>query len=147
MDGSLRILPAIKVLSTEAIAQIHQASVKILSELGIRVDSAKANKYLQAASGVKFLGERRFSFQPEIVEWAIQQCPSSIKIYNRMGDLIIHLGEDNIRFGIGVTNLFFQDPATNEILPFTREHMRISVNLANNLPSYDLISTLGLFAM
>jgi trimethylamine--corrinoid protein Co-methyltransferase len=115
MDGSLRIDPSIKVLSPEAIAQIHQSSLKILLEIGIRVDSAKAIKYFNAAPGVKFLDEQRLSLQPEIVEWAIQQCPSTITIYNRKGDLIIHLGQDSTRFGIGVTNLFYQDPGTNEI--------------------------------
>ena len=144
MDDSLHIHPCIKVLSSEAIAQIHQSSLKILLEIGIRVDSAIAIKYYKAAPGVKYLDEQRLSLQPEIVEWAIQQCPSSINIYNRKGDLIIHLGRDSTRFGIGVTNLFFQDPGTNEILPFTREHMRKSVGLGNNLPSYDVISTIGI---
>jgi trimethylamine:corrinoid methyltransferase-like protein len=68
MDGSLRINPSIKVLSPEAIAQIHQSSLKILSEIGIRVDSAKAIKYFNAAPGVKFLSDQHLSLQPEIVE-------------------------------------------------------------------------------
>jgi trimethylamine--corrinoid protein Co-methyltransferase len=144
MDGSLHIVPSLKVLSPEAISLIHQSSIRILSELGIRVYSAKAIKYFKASPGVKFLDEQHLVLQPEIVEWAIQQCPSIIDIYNRKGDLVIHLGEDITRFGIGVTNLFYQDPATNEILPFTREHMRYSVGLGNNLPSYDVISTIGI---
>jgi trimethylamine--corrinoid protein Co-methyltransferase len=43
-----------------------------------------------------------------------------------------------------VTNLFYQNPATDAILPFTRENMRCSVGLGNNLPSFDVISTIGI---
>lgn len=143
MDTSLHVLPRIKVLSPEAITQIHQASLKILSEIGIRVDSSKAVKLLKAAPGVNFFDQQRLVFQPEIVEWAIKQSPSTVDIYNRKGDLIIHLGEESTRFGIGVTNLFYQDPGTDEILSFTRDHMRLSVGLGNNLPSFDIISTIG----
>jgi trimethylamine--corrinoid protein Co-methyltransferase len=110
----------------------------------MRVDSTKALKIFKVAPGVKFLNERRLVLQPEIVEWAIQQCPSTIDIYNRNGDLVFRLGEDKTRFGIGVTNLFYQDPANNEIVPFTRKHMRRSVGLGNNLPSFDVISTIGI---
>jgi trimethylamine:corrinoid methyltransferase-like protein len=80
MDGSIQILPSINVLSPEAIAQIHEASLKILSEIGIRVDSAKAIRYFRSASGVKFHDEGRVVLQPEIVEWALKQCPSTINI-------------------------------------------------------------------
>jgi trimethylamine--corrinoid protein Co-methyltransferase len=110
----------------------------------MRVDSPKALKIFKVAPGVKFLNERRLVLQPEIVEWAIQQCPSTIDIYNRNGDFVFRLGEDKTRFGIGVTNLFYQDPANNEIVPFTRKHMRRSVGLGNNLPSFDVISTIGI---
>ena len=78
------------------------------------------------------------------MEWAIKQAPSIVEIFNRKGDLVVRLGDDHTRFGIGVTNLFYQVPETDEILPFCREHMRSSVGLGNLLPSFDLISTIGI---
>jgi trimethylamine--corrinoid protein Co-methyltransferase len=144
MDNSIHVIPGISVLTPEAIDQIHTTALKILTEVGIRVDSKKAIKVFKSAQGVKFLDEQHISIQPEIVEWAIQQSPSTIEIYNRLGGPIIRLGEDKTRFGIGVTNLFYQDPATEAILPFSREHMRSSVELSNHLPSFDVISTIGI---
>jgi trimethylamine--corrinoid protein Co-methyltransferase len=144
MESSIHVIPRIQVLNAEAIDQIHNASLKILSGIGIRVDSARASKVFRSAPGAKFLDERRVVIQPDTVEWAIQQSPSSIDIYNRRGDPIFRLGEDSTRFGIGVTNLFYQDPADDSILPFTREHMRRSVQLGNLLPAYDVISTIGI---
>jgi len=138
------IRPTINVLSPEAIAQVHGSSLKILSEIGIRVDSEKARKILKTSQWVKFLDDQHVVFHPEIVEWAIQLAPSAIDIFNRKGDLVFRLGEDHTRFGIGVTNLFYQVPKTGEILPFSREHMRASVGLGNNLPAFDTISTIGI---
>ncbi len=144
MDSSIHIQPSIQVLTHGAIAQIHGASLKILAEVGIRVDSAQAVRIFKAATGVTFCDEQHVSFEPELVEWAIQQVPATVDIYNRKGDPVIHLGEDSTRFGIGLTNLFYQDPATDDILPFNRTHMRHSVDLGNHLPSYDVISTIGI---
>jgi trimethylamine--corrinoid protein Co-methyltransferase len=78
------------------------------------------------------------------VEWAIEAAPATIDIYNRKGNPVIQLGHDQTRFGIGVTNLFYQDPESGDILPFKRQHMRQSVGLGNNLPSYDVVSTIGI---
>jgi trimethylamine--corrinoid protein Co-methyltransferase len=144
MATSFRIKPTINVLSPEVIAQVHGFSLKILSEIGVRIDSINALKVLKISQGVKFLDEQHVVFHPEIVEWAIQQAPSAIDIFNRKGNFVIRLGEDHTRFGIGVTNLFYQAPETGEILPFCREHMRSSVGLGNNLPSFDVISTIGI---
>lgn len=143
-ENSILVQPSIRVLAPEAIARIHAASLKVLSKVGIRVDSTRAQQVFKTAPGVTIRDEQHFSIQPEVVEWAIQQAPKTIDIYNRKGEPVIHLGDDHTRFGIGVTNLFYQDPATGEILPFNREHMRLSVGLDHHLPSYDLISTIGI---
>ncbi|HSB66825.1 MAG TPA: trimethylamine methyltransferase family protein [Anaerolineales bacterium] len=144
MDNSLLVHPVIKVLPNEAIDQVHKISLRILSEIGLRVDSQSAIKVFKKSPGVKFLGDDHLTLEPELVEWAIDACPSSIDIYDRMGHLMIHLGHDSTKFGIGVTNLFYQDPKSEEILPFSRQHMRQSVALGNHLPSFDVISTIGI---
>ena len=48
------------------------------------------------------------------------------------------------RFGIGVTALYYQDPATDDVTPFTRKHMDLMVRLGGALPSFDVISTVGI---
>jgi trimethylamine---corrinoid protein Co-methyltransferase len=143
MADSLWITPKIKVLTDEAIAHIHVASLKILAEIGIRVDSDQARKIFQASPGVRFIDENRLVLQPEIVEWAIQQSPATIDIFSRKGKLVVHLGDDTTRFGIGVTNLYYQSPEDGAISPFSREHMRSSVSLGQSLDAYDFISTIG----
>lgn len=144
MGNSIKVQPTIRVLTSEAIECIHKASLQILAEVGIRVDSAQALQVFRAASGVTIQDDQHITIQPETVEWSIEAAPSIIDIYNRNGNPVIHLGDEQTRFGIGVTNLFYQEPASGDILPFSRQHMRQSVGLGNNLPSYDVISTIGI---
>jgi trimethylamine:corrinoid methyltransferase-like protein len=144
MGNSVNVRPTIQVLRREAIERIHEASLQILAKVGIRVDSAQARQVFRAAPGVIIRDEQHITIQPETVEWAIEAAPATIDIYNRKGDPVIQLGDDQTRFGIGVTNLFYQNPASGEILPFSRQHMRQSVGLGNTLPSYDVISTIGI---
>jgi trimethylamine--corrinoid protein Co-methyltransferase len=122
--------------------------LSILSKIGIRVDSEKALKILKSRyaekMGVKLFDQNKVRFQPEVVEWAIQQAPSTIDIFNRKGELIFRAGENETRFGIGVTNLYYQDPITDAIVPFNRSLLRLSVGLGNCLSAYDVISTPGI---
>ena len=43
-----------------------------------------------------------------------------------------------------MTALYYQEPAADNLEPFTREHMRILTRLASSLKHYDVISTLGI---
>jgi len=64
-------------------------------------------------------------------------------VFNRSGETVFTLGNSPTRFGNGVTNLFYQDPVTDQIAPFSRMHMQQGVRLAQSLSEYDVISTLG----
>jgi hypothetical protein len=64
---------------------------------------------------------------------------SSVQIYNRLGERAFRLGQDRTRFGPGVTTLYYMEPATREVVPFAREHMREVVRLGEGLPCFDVI--------
>jgi len=138
------VRPQISVLSQEHIQQVHQQSLEILKRVGLRVDSPHAAEILGGSEGVKFLAPDHAVFQPELVEWAIQAAPDTIAIYNRRGELSFNLGADRARFGVGVTNLYYQDPLSDHITPFTRELLGRSVRLGDALTAYDVISTIGI---
>ena len=49
--------------------------------------------------------------------------PSSVDIFDRTGKHRFTLGDEfqqSTRFGIGVTNLHFQDPMTDKVVPFVQ---------------------------
>jgi len=138
------VRPHLTLLSSGQIEQVHSYSLQILSTVGIRVDSEEARRIFARADGVTVREDGRVLIQPDLVEWAVETAPSSVDIYNRRGDLAFRLGDDRIRFGVGVTNLYYQDPETDQVSPFTRKHMETSVRLGNALSNFDVISTIGI---
>ncbi|HJS73077.1 MAG TPA: trimethylamine methyltransferase family protein, partial [Vicinamibacteria bacterium] len=139
MDNIAR--PRLTLLSDAQIEAVHEASLVILSESGLRVDSERARKVF-AGGGARIEGDRVYLHR-EIVDAAIETAPATIDIFDRSGRPAFRLGDGETRFGVGVTNLWYQDPMTDELTPFARAHMGSGVRLCEALPSYDVISTLG----
>ena len=137
-----QIQPEISILNQEQIATIHDASLHLLETTGVRVDSPRARDITTRAGCPT--SDDRVRFPRALVEEAIASAPATVDIYDRQGALAFRLGAgESTRFGIGVTALFYQDPETDRVTPFTRKHMETTVRLGNALDSYDLVSTVG----
>ncbi len=133
--------PRLVLLSDAQRDSLHEASLTILSRSGLRMDSERAREVCRRGHA-RVYGDRVY-FDRDLVEAAIESAPGSIEIFNRLGQPAFRLGDGETRFGAGVTNLWFQDPVTDELTPFSREDMARSVRLCQALPNYDVISTLG----
>jgi len=137
------VRPQLKLLTEDQIQQVHRYVLLILSETGVRVDSPSVIGMLEKTGQVQ-VRERSVKFSPEIVEQAIQSAPSVIQMYDRRGNPAFRLGDDRLRFGVGVTALYYQEPVGDNLELFTRRHMRIMTQLGSSLPHYDVISTPGI---
>ena len=140
------VSPRINVLTQEQVEHIHALSLEILSSVGIRVDSARARKIF-AKAGCKSNSDHIVQLPADLVSGALQSAPSFVDVYNRLGQHAFRLGDSPkppTRFGVGVTNLYYQDPATDLVEPFTRRHMETSVRLSQSLSDFDFVSTIGI---
>jgi trimethylamine--corrinoid protein Co-methyltransferase len=137
-------VPRLTVLSADQMAGVHARSLEILATVGVRVDSPKARLLLARASGAAG-GDGPVRIPAELVEWALRASPSEIAVHRRTGQPAFTLGRGGggTRFGIGVTNLYYQDPLTDGIVPFAREHMASCTRLGDALPAFDCVSTIG----
>jgi trimethylamine--corrinoid protein Co-methyltransferase len=146
MNQTHTIQPKITVLNQEQIRRIHEYSLGILSTIGVRVDSERARDVFAQAKPPASVDGARVIIPPALVALALDVAPSSIEIFNRRGDLTFRLGKNQAqaRFGIGVTALYYQDPETDGVVPFAREHMARVTRLGNTLESFDIISTPGI---
>ncbi len=138
--------PRLSVLSVEDLQEVHAASLQVLAEVGLRVDAPAARQVLHQA-GARTGGARtdgaRWFLPAEVVQEALAAAPRSFALFDRLGSPAFRCGEDQSRFGIGVTNLYYEDPGTGEISPFSRQHMAASARLGHALPQYALVSTIG----
>jgi trimethylamine--corrinoid protein Co-methyltransferase len=144
LNTPILVKPQFSVLTMDQIEQVHDYSLKILATAGVKIDSPRALQIFSRSSGATVGEGHRVFLGRELVEWAIRAAPTAVDVFNRRGDFAFRLGEDQARFGVGVTNLFFQDPANDELSTFTRQHMALSVRLGDALPQYDVISTIGI---
>ncbi len=135
--------PRITLLSPDQIELIHEGSLKVLEKTGVIVESKRARDVYEKGKGSVRVSEESVTFDRDIVEWAVRVAPSTYDVFDRSGEKLFSLGDGPTRFGNGVTNLFYQDPQTDVISPFLRKHMELGVRLAQSLPEYDVISTLG----
>jgi trimethylamine--corrinoid protein Co-methyltransferase len=143
MNTTNVVRPRLTVLSQEQIAQIHNYSLQILSSIGVRVDSEAARQVFAQARGPVEIDGDRVRIPRELIEWALAAAPSTVDIHDRSGNLAFRLPGE-ARFGIGVTALYYQDPESDQVVPFTRQHMADMVRLGSILPNFDVISTVGI---
>jgi trimethylamine--corrinoid protein Co-methyltransferase len=130
-------------MDRKQIKKVHDYSLQILSSIGLRVDSLEARNLFAQTIGPQAIDGDRVRIPADLVEWAILAAPARIDIYNRKGAPAFRL-PDQTRFGVGVTSLYYQEPETDAVVPFTRKHMETCVRLGNDLPSFDAISTVGI---
>jgi trimethylamine--corrinoid protein Co-methyltransferase len=138
------IKPQVTLFGPQEIDQVHRYSLEILSSTGVRVDSARARALFSEAGG-RPAGGDRMTLPAELIEWALGTAPATVEVYTRLGELAFSLGGDGeARFGTGVTALNYQEPATEAVVPFARQHMAIATRLADRLSDFDVISTAGI---
>ena len=137
------VRPKLSVLDDVQIRWVHDQSLRALSSVGVRVDSERARQLFVRVLGSSAVTSDRVLIPREAVEWALEAAPATVEVYDRRGNLAFRL-PDQTRFGIGVTSLYYQDPETDEVTPFTRKHMQMMVRLGAVLTSYDAISTVGI---
>ena len=139
-----RATPKLRLLAREQIKRVHETSLQILASTGVRIDSEAAIERLVRAGG-RTVGGGRVLIDGGLVDWALDAVPKSVEVFDRLGEPAFVLGSEDgtTRFGVGVTNLFYQNPEDDAVVPFTREHLASSVRLAHALFGYDLVSTIG----
>jgi len=143
MSADYQVKPRLSLLNEDNIQELHHYALEILFRTGVRVDSKVVRDMLAARLSPAMVSDDIIRLPAELIDWAIQTAPNVIDIHNRRGELIFRLGADRHRFGIGVTSLYYQDPLTDKLTPFGRNHMRELVRLGEKLPLYDVISTVG----
>ncbi|CAB1055317.1 hypothetical protein D1BOALGB6SA_50 [Olavius sp. associated proteobacterium Delta 1] len=139
------VTPNLTVLSADNIQQVHETALTILEKTGIRVADPNARRVFKKAVGGK-TDQDRFLIPGELVEWAINTAPSQLALYCRDGKPGFKLGSPGTEgavFGIGVTNLYYQEPLDDRVVPFDRRHMVCATRLGDALDEFDVISTPG----
>ncbi len=120
------------VLTDTDVGEIHQATLRILGEVGIVLDQAEACEIL-VGSGASIRGDR-ILLTPDLVERALAQCPRRVSVQGRGGQTVI-LGDGNLHWhNVGGARDVY-DPSTGQRRSATLEDVRNSARLLDALDS------------
>jgi trimethylamine---corrinoid protein Co-methyltransferase len=119
------VQPHFSTLSNEQIERLHDASLNVLEQTGVRVMHADALQLLRKA-GCRIKGDDIVFIPAWLVEESIRSAPSRVAIYNREGESAMQLEGHNTYYGLG-TDL----PVTEDL--YSGEHRRsVLQDIVNN---------------
>lgn len=88
-------MPSFAFVSPQEVESIHQATLRILSEVGVVLNHAKGRQILTEA-GARIQNERVL-IPPELVEKCLGQCPKTVSVRGR-GGMVKTLGDGSLCF-------------------------------------------------
>jgi trimethylamine--corrinoid protein Co-methyltransferase len=138
----LNFRPKLKVIDEEQKREIHFAALEVLERTGVKITHGRALDILSSA-GARVSGNR-VRFPAWLVEDAIRKAPSRLVLGNRSGERSVFLEGNRSWFGPSLDCMEYLDPDTNERLPFTTDHCRITTSLADFLPNFDWAMVIGM---
>ena len=138
----LRFKPRLSVLNDDQIRQIHAATLEVLERTGIQITHPRALEVLRGG-GARIEGKRVY-IPSWMVEDAVRKAPKRIVLGNRKGERQVFLEGDKSWYGPSVDCVDYLDPLTNERSRFNSEHCRITATVADALPNFSWVMTIGM---
>ena len=132
-------LSPLKVLSDAEILQIHEASLDILENCGVKIGSPKAFSLLQAM-GLPVDAEKQIvRFPRAAIEEALSHAPAQFEVYDREGKFAFVLGDGNSKIAAGHNAVFWVDSDTGETRYSTVADVELFARLCDKLECMDMI--------
>ncbi len=139
---NLEFRPRLAVINSEQVEQIHQATLEVLERTGIQITHAKAVALLDGA-GARVDGDR-VRIPAWLVEEAIRKAPARVVLGNRRGERTVFLEGDKYWYGPSLDCIDYLDPLTEERRRFVSDDCRITATVADALPNYSWVMTIGM---
>ncbi len=133
------VRPKIRWLTDETIVVIVEEAYRILAEIGVTVENKAAVELLMSAGATQ--ENERIRFPEEIITKAIQTTPSSIRLYDRDGEVAMSLEQDTIHFNPGSAALHVYDAELRAIRDGQVKDLVPFHTLTDLLPHYAAQST------
>jgi trimethylamine--corrinoid protein Co-methyltransferase len=130
--------PTLAYLSDEDKKNIHQAVLRIISEIGMKIFHEEALALLKAA-GCPVEGDRMVKIPAKLLQQAIASAPTNIAVYDRTSRHVMDLGERRSYFGTGSDLIYSLDSKTMQRQPCRLDDVIRAARVADALPNIDFI--------
>ncbi len=128
----------LRVLESDQLEAIHGASLRVLSETGVMVNSAEALDLLQR-KGLQVDRKSKTVKMPEsAVKEAVKSCKGNFKWHARSEKNTIEVADGRTKIGPGAECVYFIDPFTDEVRSPTLQDGILSCRLMDALDNMQI---------
>jgi trimethylamine--corrinoid protein Co-methyltransferase len=127
-----------KPLTPEAVSKINETALRIIEEIGCKVNSDSALASLQEAGATVDKKQRRVRLSREKALELISKAPSEVLLCGREEKHDIHLGGSRVYTGTGGTALNIYEPSTDRTRPAMLQDLKNIARLVDNLENIHL---------
>jgi len=133
------------ILGREARQRVHEASLRILETVGIRVDSQESRGYFASAGAMCDPSTRRVTIPRKIVEKAVELAPMDVRMCNRAGE-VLRLQDGVSLLGSQGSALVMFDYESQCTRPVSEQDVMNFARVADALSSIQIIQLNGCVA-
>jgi trimethylamine--corrinoid protein Co-methyltransferase len=133
--------PFVRMISEQQVREIHYATLEILSHSGVKMQDPRGRELLLEA-GAWESGER-IKIPENLVTDAIDQAPSRIPMYDRLGNPTMPLELGKVFFGTGSDTTFTLDPDTGERRRSLAQDVKNMAVVADALENIDFVMSMA----
>lgn len=133
--------PRIRMLSEAQTRAIHDASLDILARTGIALKHEGARRTLLAAGATESDG--RVMLPEKLITDAIAAAPPRIDLYNRLGERVMPLADDNVFFGTGSDCIYTVDVETGARREAVAADVERLAHLCDGLDGIDFVMSMA----
>ena len=132
-------LTQFKILSAEEVKSIHEASVDILENCGVKILNEKMIGFLKD-KGLEADDEKQIiKFPRSCIEDALSQIPEKFEVFNRNGKFAFLLGDHKPKIAAGHNAVFWFDSDTGETRSSTVADVEKFARICQQLECIDMI--------
>jgi trimethylamine--corrinoid protein Co-methyltransferase len=141
-EDSCLFTPTLNFLSDQKKEKIHQAALKILAQIGMKILHGQALELL-ADAGCRVEDDHIVKIPSDLVMQALKSTPKNIAVYDRQANHCMDVGGRRAYFGTGSDLIFSHDAIKNERHLCVLEDVCRAARVADALPNIDFIMSFG----
>lgn len=130
-------LEHLKVLSEQDMKVIHEASMDILENCGVKIHSARMLEFLKG-KGLRVEGDV-VKFTRACIEDTLNKIPKKFEVFGREGDYAFTLGDGTPKVAAGHNAVFWLDSETGETRPSRVADVEEFARICDQLSSIDMV--------
>ena len=133
----------LQFLPSENAAKIHESTLQLLENTGVKLDHDEAEALYLSADAKKD-DDGRILIPRTMVEEAMEKAHSQIQLYSRDADKSIQVINGETYFGPGSDALFNVDKQTGKLRPSILSDVTDNVRIADGLSGFEFIMSMAL---